>query len=309
VKKSIFLFLFIAASLSLSAQTASTQSRLLDDLRTLASVEMEGRRTGTEGAAKARKFLKSRFAEIGLKPAFGNSYEQPFEFKTRRGETLQGVNLAGVIEGRNKNLWIVVCAHYDHLGKTGNDIYPGADDNGSGVAALLALAERFAKEKPQHNMLFLTPDAEEMGLHGSRYFVANTPFPIEQLALNINMDMVSRSDTKELYAVGTYHHPVLKKIIAGQTFKGFSLKFGHDEPHKGQTGDDWSNASDHAPFHQKGIPFIYFGVEDHEDYHQPTDTFERIQPEFFSAVVVGIGNSLRLLDQNLSSVYKQKSKR
>jgi Zn-dependent M28 family amino/carboxypeptidase len=158
-------------------------------------------------------------------------------------------------------------------------------------------------------MLFLAPDAEEMGLQGSRYFVANTPFPIEQLALNINMDMVSRSDKNELYAVGTYHYPGLKKILSKQTVKGFTLKFGHDEPNSGQVGDDWSNASDHAPFHQKGIPFIYFGVEDHEDYHKPTDTFERIQPEFFSAVVVGIGNSLRLLDQNLISIHKQKPKR
>lgn len=309
VKKPIFLFVCIAVSLTLSAQTAVTQSRLLDDLRILASVEMEGRRTGTEGAVKARKFLQNRFTEIGLKPAFGNSYEQSFEFKNRRGETLQGVNLAGVIEGRNKNLWIVVCAHYDHLGKVGNDIFFGADDNASGVAALLALAERFVKEKPLHNMLFLAPDAEEMGLQGSRYFVANTPFPIEQLALNINMDMVSRSDKNELYAVGTYHYPVLKKILSKQTVKGFTLKFGHDEPNSGQVGNDWSNASDHAPFHQKGIPFIYFGVEDHEDYHKPTDTFERIQPEFFSAVVVGIGNSLRLLDQNLISIHKQKPKR
>jgi len=310
VKKLILpLALFIAVSLSLAAQTVALQNRLLDDLRTLASIELGGRRTGTEGAAKARKFLQSRFTEIGLKPAFGNSYEQAFEFKNRRGETLQGVNLAGIIEGRNKNLWIVVSAHYDHLGKIGNDIFLGADDNASGVAALLALAERFAKEKPQHNILFLAPDAEEMGLHGSRYFVNHMPFPIARLALNINMDMISRSDKNELYAVGTYYHPILKKILSEQTIQGFSLRFGHDQPHKGQAGYDWSNASDHAPFHQKRIPFIYFGVEDHEDYHQPTDTFERIHPEFYKSVIVAIGNSIRLLDENLITIHKQKSKR
>ncbi|WP_448519404.1 M20/M25/M40 family metallo-hydrolase [Rhodoflexus sp.] len=308
MKKYLFLFLLYTASFSLAAQISATQSRLLDDLKILASVEFEGRRTGTEGAAKARNFLQKRFAEIGLKPAFGSSYEQKFEFKNRQSETLQGINMAGVIEGKNKNLWIVVCAHYDHLGKVGNDIFPGADDNASGVAALLALAERFAKEKPLHNILFLAPDAEEMGLKGSRYFVENLPFPIANLALNINMDMVSRSAKNELFAVGAYHTPLLRNILEKQAIKDFTLTFGHDEP-KEQPGYDWSNASDHAPFHQKGIPFIYFGVDDHEDYHKPTDTFDRIQPEFFSAVVKGIGDSIQLLDKNLVPIYKQKKKR
>lgn len=302
-----FLFCFFAVALSVAAQNAALQSRLLDDLKMLASVEFQGRKTGTEGARKTRVFLQNRFSEIGLKPAFGKSYEQTFTFKNRQGETLTGINMAGVIEGSNKNLWIVVSAHYDHLGIIGNDIFFGADDNASGVAALLALAERFAKEKPMHNILFLACDAEEMGLHGSRYFVANLPFPLEQLALNVNMDMVSRSANSELFAVGTYHYPILKKILSQQIVQGLTLTFGKDDP-KGQSGSDWSDASDHAPFHRKGIPFIYFGVEDHEDYHKPTDTFEHIQPDFFQAAVKVIGDSVSLLDRNLPTIHKQKNR-
>lgn len=309
MRKFIFLVLPLLWCILQAAAQTSTQSRLLEDLKTLASAEFEGRRSGTEGAEKARRFIRQRFTQIGLQPAFGKTYEQLFEIKTRKGERLQGVNLAGVIRGtKNNSLWIVVSAHYDHLGKIGNDIFFGADDNASGVAALLALAERFVKNPPRHNMLFLATDGEEIGLQGARHFTAHLPFAEKQLALNVNMDMVSRSDKNELFAAGTYHYPILKKILSQYVPQGFKLSFGHDSP-QGQTGDDWSNASDHAPFHQKGIPFVYFGVEDHEDYHKPTDTFERIHPRFFAAAVTGIGDCLQLLDQNLNAVYKQKSER
>ncbi|MCS7017789.1 MAG: M28 family peptidase [Cytophagales bacterium] len=306
MKTNIFrLILLLACTCQAVAQTFPSE-RLLEDLKTLASVELEGRRTGTQGAVKARLFIQKRFAEIGLKPAFGKSYEQPFWVKNQK-EAIEGVNLAGFIAGTKKNKqWIVICAHYDHLGKVGSTVFPGADDNASGVAALLALAEYFTKKPPQHNLLFLTPDAEEMGLKGAKHFLKNLPFPIEQLALHINMDMISRSNKNELFAVGTYHYPVLKKILAQYVAKGFKLSFGHDHPQH-PTQDDWSNASDHAPFHQQGIPFVYFGVEDHEDYHQPTDTFERIHPTFFSAVVAGIAECVHLLDQHLNNIHKQKS--
>ncbi|MCS6966973.1 MAG: M28 family peptidase [Cytophagales bacterium] len=311
MKKYIFSVCFWAVFYGfLFAQTpAWWQNKLLEDLQILASAEMEGRRTDTPGAAKARQFIKQRFIEIGLKPAFGQSYEQPFSFHIFLAGQKRGVNIAGIVEGKESDLWIVISAHYDHLGKSGNTIYYGADDNASGVAALLSLANLFTKQPPRHNMLFLATDAEEIGLQGAKYFVEHLPFPLEKLALNVNLDMVSRSDSNQLIACGTYHYPVLKHILQQCQPEDLHLVFGHDYPQKGAKSTDWTNASDHAAFHQQGVPFIYFGVEDHQDYHTPTDTVERIQPHFFRAAVETIARGIILLDQHLDDVCQSKQSR
>jgi Zn-dependent M28 family amino/carboxypeptidase len=177
-------------------------------------------------------------------------------------------------------------------------IYNGADDNASGVAALLTFAQYFSKNRPSHSIMFVALDGEEMGHQGAKALVKDFPFPLDEVVLNINMDMISRNDNNELYASGTYHYPFLKEsLLTLNKSKKINLIFGHDIP--GTGSDDWTLASDHAQFHLKKIPFIYFGVEDHEDYHQPSDTFENIHPEFYVSAVQLILQSIIKLDKDL----------
>ena len=147
-------------------------------------------------------------------------------------------------------------------------------------------------------MIFVAFDAEEKGLQGARFFVKNLPVKKESILLNINMDMVSRNDKNELYIAGTHHYPKFKKYLK-EVKKNAPVKllFGHDDPKLGR--DDWTSQSDHGAFHRKKIPFIYFGVEDHKDYHKPTDVFENIQPKFYVEAVETIVIAVEAIDNGL----------
>ena len=195
-------------------------------------------------------------------------------------------------------------AHYDHLGVRNGLLYPGADDNASGVAALLAVA-RYLKTRPlRHPVLVVALDAEESGLQGAKAFLARPPRPVGQLALNINLDMVSRNDRNEIFAAGTYQSPWLKPILDDvQRRAAVKISYGHDRPTRaGGTRDDWTLLSDHGAFHQAGVPFVYFGVEDHPDYHEPTDTADRIDPVFFRNVVEMVLEAVITLDREIDHV-------
>jgi Zn-dependent M28 family amino/carboxypeptidase len=274
-------------------------ARLLRDVETLSADDMQGRKTGTEGGAKARAYIVEAFKRYGLK-SFGASYLQPFSF-SRGATTYQANNIVGYIEGKSKPArYLVVSAHYDHLGVVNGEIYNGADDNASGVAALLALAEYFDKHRPAHSVIFIAFDAEEEGLKGSQAFVKTPPVDLSSVAMDVNMDMVSRNERGELYATGAFLYPFLKpyldRIAANASVH---LLEGHDDPKQGH--DDWTNQSDQGPFHGAGVPFIYFGVEDHKDYHKPTDDFANINPEFFVHATETILSTVELLDRNLDS--------
>jgi Zn-dependent M28 family amino/carboxypeptidase len=273
-------------------------AKLLKDIETLAADDMEGRGVGTKGGLKAREYVAKRFTESGLK-AFNSSLVQPFEFTNRAGTKFSGANVVGYVEGKKfKDKYIVVTAHYDHVGIIKGEIYNGADDDASGTSALFALAEYFVKNKPAHTIIFAAFDGEESGLRGARAFVAAPPVAKESILLNINMDMVSRSDKNELYAAGTFHYPQLKPTLEklAKTAQ-IKLLLGHDDPKLGR--DDWTNQSDHGAFHAAKIPFIYFGVEDHKDYHQPTDDFENINQEFYIHAVETIIAAVKGFDKAL----------
>ena len=295
--KFLMLF-FLVAPTALKAQKID-QVKLLKDIEYLSSDELGGRKPLSEGNLKARKYIQARFQSLGLKSQYPD-FTQYFDFRNSRQGKLyeKAANIVGFIGGKETEKLIVVIAHYDHIGMDGEKIFNGADDNASGAAGVMALAEYFSKNRPRHSMLFVALDAEEMGHQGAKALVNDFPFPIGQTVLNINMDMISRNVDGEIYAVGTYHYPQLKptveKVAAGRFPK---LLFGHDVP--GQKGD-WTNASDHSQFHKNGIPFLYFGVEDHEDYHKQTDTFERIQPEFYTASVELILDILIAFDRELT---------
>jgi Zn-dependent M28 family amino/carboxypeptidase len=289
------LLIFLATPFALLAQKID-HGRLLQDLEYLSSDELGGRKTLSEGNLEARKYIKDRFKKLGLRSQYPD-FTQYFDFHNQREGKLyeKAANIIGFIGGKESEKLIVVMAHYDHIGMDGEKIFNGADDNASGTAAILAIAEYFSKNRPNHSMLFVALDAEEMGLQGAKAFVNDFPFPIEQTVLNINMDMISRNVDGEIYAVGTYHYPQLKPTIERVASGRFpKLLFGHDIP--GEKGD-WTNASDHAAFHQMNIPFIYFGVEDHEDYHKETDTFDRIQPQFYTGAADLILDTIIAFDE------------
>lgn len=254
------------------------------DVRILAADDMQGRRVGTPGGAKARAYVMKRFKEIGLKPA-GTSFEQAFRF-SGRGESADGsgTNLLAVIPGtRTPDRYIVVTAHYDHIGVRNGQVYNGADDNASGVAALLAIAEHFSKNPTGRSLLIAALDAEESGLHGAKALVNNGPIPKDAMVVNINVDMIGRDARNVLYAVGTHHYPTLKPMLDGVAQPPVELRLGHDVPNV--KAEDWTKDSDHYPFHQAGIPFLYFGVEDYENHHKATDDAETIQQPFFAGAV------------------------
>lgn len=264
--------------------------QLLRDVQVLSADDMEGRSADRPAIQKARDYVDKRFRESGLQPT-----RQEFEIK-QRGPVLKGVNFVGQIKGsKDPDKYIIITAHYDHVGMNRGEIYNGADDNASGTAALFALASYFKMNPPDHSLIFVAFDAEERGLLGARHFVSNLPVKKESVLMNVNLDMISRNDKGELYAVGTYHYPRLKRALeAVQKGSKVKLLLGHDRPEQGH--DDWTSQSDHEAFHREKIPFIYFGVEDHKDYHRPTDDFANIQPEFYVRAVETIIEAVKAFD-------------
>ena len=299
---SILLVLFLV--LPAQAQPTIDADQLLKDVAVLSADSLEGRRAGSVGAEKARAYIRAAFERLQLEP-FGERFEQTFDLRGRSAETPHGVNLLGYLPGSERpDLFIVVTAHYDHMGIMRGEIYNGADDNASGVAGLLALADYFSRHRPWHSILFAALDAEEMGLLGASALVQDPPVSLDQVALNVNLDMVSRNEKDELFAAGAYHYPFLKPYLEAVAARSeIHLRFGHDGTRG--TGQDWTMSSDHGPFHRAGIPFVYFGVEDHDDYHRHTDDFENIDPEFFPLAITTILDAVRELDTNLAAIHAE----
>ena len=276
--------------------------RLMAAVRTLADPKWEGRSAGSPGGLAARAWIVERYKAVGLWPVAG-AYVYPFTYTrmTMTGrENGEGANVLGMCLGTDPKLpYFVVSAHYDHLGLRDGQVYPGADDNASGVAVILELAAYCQKTPFRHSILFAAWDAEERGLQGARAFLVKPPVPKDRIALNVNLDMVSRSDKREIFIAGTYHYPDLKAPLEEIAKRApITVLFGHDKPVAMAGGvEDWTTQSDHGPFHEAKIPFVYFGVEDHADYHKPTDTADKINRGFFVDVAETILDSLLALDR------------
>ncbi|MBQ0768492.1 MAG: M28 family peptidase, partial [Bizionia sp.] len=179
-----------------------TTDSLLKHVKTISSDAFEGRRTGTPGAVKAKTYILNAFKALEVKP-LGESFEQPFSFKSAI-KTYNAVNVLGLINGTDHtDKYIVISAHYDHEGIKNGKIYNGADDNASGVGALIAFAEYFKTNPPKHNVILAAFDGEELGLKGAFYYVDNPIVGLKNIVLNLNLDMISRSDGQELFAVGS----------------------------------------------------------------------------------------------------------
>lgn len=198
-------------------------------------------------------------------------------------------NVLGFLEGTDKKDEIVIItAHYDHIGKRGEQINNGADDDGSGTTAVLKIAKAFVKAKneghgPKRSMLFMTVTGEEKGLLGSEYYTNHPIFPLENTVVDLNIDMVGRSDEKHetdrefVYLVGsdklsTELHELSEK--ANDTFTNLSLDYTYNDP---DHPDRIYYRSDHWNFAKNNVPIIFYFNGVHEDYHRPTDTVDKIE--------------------------------
>lgn len=295
-----FILIALLASASVSAQNIN-RKQLLNDIEILSSDVYEGRKTATRENQMAANYIVNRFKAIGLN-FYQDSFKHPFTFQNRNKTSVNGTNLIGYIKGKTDDV-IIISAHYDHVGISNSLIYNGADDNASGVAGLLAMATYFKEHKPKNTLIFIAFDAEEMGLQGAYAYLKNPVIEGTRIKLMVNLDMISRNDKGELYAAGAFKNPVLKKILRdADEATGVKMVFGHDDPKLGR--DDWTMQSDQGPFAQNNIPFVYFGVEDHKDYHKPTDEYENIDKDFFYGASKVILNSILKLDKQLKTVTK-----
>jgi hypothetical protein len=288
------------------------RDRLMADVSLLASPAMNGRRTGTPGGLKARGWIASEFEAIGLIPAGDTQYLQRFTFThfsvTRlvlpgpaRTAYDDAANVVGRIEGSAAGARpFVISAHYDHLGGSGTEVFHGADDNASGVGVLLAVARELRLRPLRHPAIIAALDAEELGHEGAQAFVSARE-EVKTAVVNVNLDMVSRSDRREIFAAGTHHYPQFKPMLEEVRARArVQLLFGHDRPiYRSGAVDDWTWMSDHYAFHSAGVPFVYFGVEDHADYHRPTDTADKIDRQFYGDAADMIIDAIRTFDARL----------
>jgi hypothetical protein len=292
------------------------EGRILRNLQILASDSLEGRGFTKPGNRKAQDLIASEFKRLQLETVLDSGYIQNFNhtYKGKRRQrmfpvkgkdkneinvpdtTVVGGNVVGMIKGKTNKV-IVITGHHDHLGIRNGKIYNGADDDASGSAAVIAIADYFKNKAPNHTLVFATVDAEESGMLGSKYLVKNFPLGKENIVLNINMDMIAHNDKNELYACGLFHYPNLREPLT-KVSSTINLISGHDNKDD-KTQDNWTGSSDHISFHREKIPFIYFGVEDHKDYHKDTDTFESINQDFYIKAVKLIIQAVENFDNDL----------
>jgi len=278
------------------------RTALFADAEALSSDQMEGRRTGTSGAERARALLTRRFAEIGIAPVADDRYERPFTYGTGGRERI-GVNIVGVIAGTDTpETFIVVTAHYDHLGVEDGVVMNGADDNASGTAGLLALAAHFVAHPPRHSLLLAALDAEEVGLRGAYGLLADPPVATTRMAINVNLDMIGRDPDDRLFAVGTRQQPFLVPFVdAVAADAPVTLLRGHDDP-EGPRRENWVRDSDHYAFCQADIPCLYLGVEDYDQHHEPTDDYATLTLDFYARAVETAIQLVGAFDRNLGPI-------
>ena len=263
------------------------ETRLISDLATLSSVQMSGRKTGTIGSFKARRFIQSRFKQIGL-AHFPEHIEflQKFPYPKNSADN-QGFNIIGWLKGTQyAQQFIVVTTHYDHLGKKGSHVFYGADDNASGVAALLAIASKVSELGLAHSVIFLATDAEEQGLLGAKAFIQHLPVNKSAILLNINLDMLGEGGHRNrLYATFSRGDEQLAQFVKNVSgTAGLCLISGHRKSQRFSqfnTKINWRKASDHAAFSKVDIPYLFLGGDVHKRYHTVNDNFENIDQKFY----------------------------
>ena len=219
-------------------------------------------------------------------------------------KTLETANVIGIIRGESEKS-IIISAHYDHVGTEDDRYYPGADDNASGVAALLELAEEYKQyEKPRYTMVFLAFSSEEGGLLGSYYHVNYTDFDSEKALCNINMDMISRCDNRHtdcnyLYCVIDKHSETLNNLVreVDKLFPDCACNYT-------QYDSNFFERTDTYNFSKKGIPSVLFFAGFHDDYHKSTDTVEKIDFDLLENRVLLINKIIKQIQSTSQVISK-----
>ena len=304
-----------------------TSEELKSLLYVYASDSFEGREAGTKGEILAVEFIRDFYLKNDIKPAKGTEdYFQKMEITTPQrislpdkipdsvrtfmqngdmeklrnyamvagvrtgGEKLNSINVASIIEGSHyPNEYIVITAHLDHVGIEGEDIFNGADDDGSGSMALLEIAQAFKMasldgHRPKRSIVILHVSAEEKGLLGSEYYTDNPLYPLEDTITNLNVDMIGRTDpTRDsdndnyIYLIGTDRlssmlHETSERVNKNTVDLELDYRFNAwDDPNR------FYERSDHYNFAKNNIPVIFYFSGTHEDYHGPGDTPDKIR--------------------------------
>jgi hypothetical protein len=309
-----FRFYLALLTLAMSALTWQAQAQeaprlskealqLQLDVKTLSDDAMEGRKVGTKGEKKASEYLVKRFKSMGVNGAISDSktpYYDSFEAQpsvhgTPTGPKITGRNVVAVLPGQGEGT-IYIGAHYDHWGWGGEGslyrgadsaIHNGADDNASGVAAVLELARRFHDGPLQNTVVFIAFSGEEMGLWGSNAFAKEHLGAFPAPRFMINMDMVGRLNAERQLAVyGTGTSPLWDGLLDEQNEFGFALK-------REVSG---VGPSDHTSFYLADIPVLHFFTGQHEDYHRPSDDWDKINYAGLADVVDYIEGIVRSAD-------------
>ena len=266
----------------------------------LASDELQGREAGFHGSRVTSEYIVSLLQWMGVSP-LADSYFQPFDayrkerqkkgrlevhpdsiakLKQEVHQKLSMRNVLGMIPGKNTKEYVIVGAHFDHLGidpvLDGDQIYNGADDNASGVSAVLQIARAFlaSGQQPERNVIFAFWDGEEKGLLGSKYFVQTCSF-LSQIKGYLNFDMIGRNNKpqqpKQVVYFYTAAHPVFGDWLK-EDIRKYSLQLEPDYR-------AWENpigGSDNGSFAKVGIPIIWYHTDGHPDYHQPSDHADQL---------------------------------
>lgn len=302
--------ILVALLIVLAACQESTPVSMQDDVSYLASDELKGRQTGTEGELLAANYIKERYKKIGLSPK-GNAgtYFQTFTFTPRNdphGEvrfresdstnTITGTNVIGFLDHAAPTT-VIIGAHYDHLGmggegslyRDGEAIHNGADDNASGVAVMLKLAQELQTEEYRgNNYLFIAFSGEEMGLLGSNFYTKNPTIDFTTANYMINMDMVGRLNEERALAV----HGLGTSPIWPQTIFAANKDFKLSE-HESGVGP-----SDHTSFYLNDLPVLHFFTGQHSDYHKPGDDAQKLNYAGMQSIATYIKNIIKEVNDN-----------
>jgi aminopeptidase N len=270
--------------------TADLADTLMGHVRYLASDSLQGRLEGSVGIEEAAAYIADHFESAGLEPLFDGSYYQNFGLDfglvdTASTDTVRVFNVGGLLRGEEQGgRYIVIGAHYDHLGlgqiasstPGRREIHNGADDNASGVAAVLEIARRAGSaERPARSIAFVCFTAEELGAIGSEYYCKHPPFPIDSTVAMINLDTVGRLENNCLIVFGAKSATEFSDMLT-RANSGHSLDLVEKEEIYG--------FSDQNPFYVRGIPAVHFFTGAYADYHSPDDDWQNLNYQGLAVV-------------------------
>jgi Zn-dependent M28 family amino/carboxypeptidase len=279
-------------------------NNLTKHLKVLSADNMAGRKFASKENIRAQNYIVSSLKSSDVLP-FQKRFRHSFQHKSLLSTKL-GTNIIGMVKGTVfPEQFIVLSAHYDHLGKIGSKVYNGTDDNASGTAAALTFAQTIVKNQLKHSVIFLFTDGEEVNLLGAKAFVSQQSSLLSQIILNINIDMIGGSfSTKRLHYIENRLETILPNknefLMELPNYSSISLKKGFKRKlYQSNVSTSWINASDHAVFNRNQIPFIYFGVGEHKNYHTTHDDFSHANLSFFIKASQSILQFLYLFDENI----------